>query len=220
MKYAFVILAALLGFSTASAADYPKAPNYRTPVPGYDWSGTIIGIHGAYAINGVVNSPGLARVENDSWFTGGHIGIQRHYGSNMVLGLELEANYSDLSGTTNLGPIGIQNDVTAFGSLRARLGYASGAIHFYGLAGPALAVTEATLTVPGFATSTNQTHLGYTVGGGVEYAVAPNWIVGLEYAYYDFGSENYGFPVAGPIGVVAPADLNFHTVRAKAAFKF
>ena len=30
---------------------------------------------------------------------------------------------------------------------------------------------------------------GYYIGGGVDWALTRNWIVGVEYSYYDFGSE-------------------------------
>jgi hypothetical protein len=33
----------------------------------------------------------------------------------------------------------------------------------------------------------NATKTGWTVGGGVEWMVSPNWIVGVEGNYYDFG---------------------------------
>jgi opacity protein-like surface antigen len=31
---------------------------------------------------------------------------------------------------------------------------------------------------------------GWTVGGGLEYGIAPNWSVKVEYNHYDFGSGN------------------------------
>jgi opacity protein-like surface antigen len=50
--------------------------------------------------------------------------------------------------------------------------------------------------------------------------MARNWIIGAEYAYYNFGSENYAFAIVGPIGLVTAADFDFHTVKAKAAYRW
>jgi outer membrane immunogenic protein len=35
-----------------------------------------------------------------------------------------------------------------------------------------------------------QTRTGWTIGGGIEYAVAPNWSVFAEFNHYDFGTKN------------------------------
>ncbi|WP_163202615.1 outer membrane protein, partial [Citrobacter koseri] len=40
-----------------------------------------------------------------------------------------------------------------------------------------------------FGTKTG-TQWGWTVGAGVEYAVAPQWSVRAEYLYYDLGSKS------------------------------
>ena len=62
----------------------------------------------------------------------------------------------------------------------------------------------------GFVTS-SQTRTGPVVGGGVEYKVAPNWIVRVEGLYADFGSrnevstfasQNYRTAFAHSVGVV------------------
>jgi outer membrane immunogenic protein len=38
--------------------------------------------------------------------------------------------------------------------------------------------------------SISQTRTGWTIGGGVEYAIAPNWSLFAEFNHYDFGSKN------------------------------
>jgi outer membrane immunogenic protein len=44
----------------------------------------------------------------------------------------------------------------------------------------------------GFAAGITQsnTHVGWTVGGGVEWMFAPRWSVKAEYLYYDLGSRD------------------------------
>jgi outer membrane immunogenic protein len=40
--------------------------------------------------------------------------------------------------------------------------------------------------------SSTQTRSGWTVGGGIEYAIAPNWSVFAEFNHYDFGTKSVG----------------------------
>lgn len=46
----------------------------------------------------------------------------------------------------------------------------------------------------------SNTQVGYTVGGGWEYAFANHWSVRLEYLYYGFGSST------APPGTLSAAD--------------
>ena len=50
--------------------------------------------------------------------------------------------------------------------------------------------------VTGFS-SVKATRDGWTVGGGLEAFIMPNWSAKLEYDYLDFGNESYNFPIAG-----------------------
>ena len=42
---------------------------------------------------------------------------------------------------------------------------------------------------------------GWVVGGGVEYAFAPNWSGKVEYDYMGFGNQTVNYPIttAGPV---------------------
>jgi outer membrane immunogenic protein len=42
--------------------------------------------------------------------------------------------------------------------------------------------------------STSGPRLGWILGGGVEYMLAPHWTVKAEYLYYDLGSVTYALP--------------------------
>jgi outer membrane immunogenic protein len=81
-------------------------------------------------------------------------------------------------------------------SARARLGYALDNIFIYGTGGVAIAglqtrYTEVVSLLPFFAgraePSFNRTAVGFTLGGGVEYAIDANWSVRAEYRFSDFG---------------------------------
>ena len=48
--------------------------------------------------------------------------------------------------------------------------------------------------------SSNFTHLGWTVGGGLEYAFDRNWSIAGEYRYSDFGSRSVTVANTDPAG--------------------
>jgi outer membrane immunogenic protein len=56
---------------------------------------------------------------------------------------------------------------------------------------------------------------GWTVGAGVEWAFAPNWIAGVEYLYASFDRQDFFYN--GPTSVEL-SDVN--TVRARLSYKF
>jgi outer membrane immunogenic protein len=57
------------------------------------------------------------------------------------------------------------------------------------------------------ATSSN-THVGFAVGAGFEWALSRNWTMKFEYLYNDLGSENY---LSGTLPGGIDADLRFST---------
>jgi outer membrane immunogenic protein len=57
-------------------------------------------------------------------------------------------------------------------------------------------------------------HNGWTVGGGIEYAFAPNWSAKLEYLFVDLGDKVY------PLGTPDRVDVQTHLVRAGLNYRF
>ena len=53
----------------------------------------------------------------------------------------------------------------------------------------------------------SQTRTGWTIGGGIEYAVAPNWSVFAEFNHYDFGTKNL-FHFAATSGSTRTVDIS------------
>lgn len=90
-----------------------------------------------------------------------------------------------------------------WGTARARIGILYGQALFYGTAGLAFMSVDET----GYGDAAGQTawnrsfRTGWTVGGGVEYAIAPRMTAKLEYLHMDFGTyhglsenqEDYSF---------------------------
>jgi outer membrane immunogenic protein len=64
----------------------------------------------------------------------------------------------------------------------------------------------------GLSASRDDTVDGWTLGGGVEYAFAPNWTARVEYRHYDFDESDM---VPG-----IEQELDLDTVSAGIAYKF
>jgi outer membrane immunogenic protein len=69
-------------------------------------------------------------------------------------------------------------------------------------------------------TSKSKFKVGYTVGGGVEYGVTPNWTVKAEYMYADFGSITHVATSALGTQPGFKHDLDVHTAKIGIAYKF
>lgn len=116
-------------------------------------------------------------------------------------------------------------------SLRARLGYVAGKTLFFGTIGAALLKVQWEERASVFDDDANRTFVqnhsasdtiaGLAVGGGIEYAVTPDLIIGADYLYENFGgvgSLPFGHstpPQQGNIG-----DLDLHKIRARISIMF
>ena len=79
-------------------------------------------------------------------------------------------------------------------SIRGRLGFALDRALVYATGGLAIGSHSGTVNTGmwgyNWGGNTSSTRVGWTVGGGVEYAFTPNWSAGVEYRYSDFGTNN------------------------------
>jgi outer membrane immunogenic protein len=208
-KIKLAVLALLAATTGAGAADMPNpAVAYQAPAsPAYNWTGFYIGAMGGY---GWSTSQGI---DFKGGFAGGTVGANWQM-SNIVLGVEVEGAWSDI-GQTNLGA---SDRIQAFGSATGRLGLAVDNFLIYGKGGFAAANNKLSLTALGLTLSDTQTHIGYTVGGGVEYGFAPNWSAKAEYLFAHYQSENY-FTSIVAAGLPSGA-LEVHTVKFGINYRF
>jgi outer membrane immunogenic protein len=244
------VLAAAAMASSASAADIPrKSPppqQFIQPVPIFTWSGFYVGVSGGYSFeNGksqITGSPGLlatgfapggsVKSLGDGFLIGGTLGYNYQIG-NIVVGLEGDLSYIDIGKrvSTSSGPLvtTLSQDMTYFGTVRGRLGYAFDRVLIYATGGLAFADTESATTITGLGAQwtgkKSDTKFGWTAGAGVEYAITNNWSAKLEYLYYDLGKTDYASPqIAGPViaGVsgVTKAEYRGNLVRAGLNYRF
>jgi outer membrane immunogenic protein len=204
----------------ASAADLPrKAPAYTPPPlpPAFTWTGCYIGAHagggwGDKTISVPSLLPGVSATGHvDGFLGGGQAGCNLQFGGNWVIGIEGEGSAADIRGDLTRTILGITGTGSAktnwIASATGRLGWAWDRWLIYGKGGAAWAHDEYSLVIPVFLEqeTANQTRTGWTVGGGVEWAVWNNWSVKAEYDYYDFGTSSVtldgtfaGAPIAVP----------------------
>lgn len=185
------------GFLTALAVPaFAADPMTDLPMtaPGFDWTGYYAGLQAGYGwgqsdIAGTEGEPFSTSPDLDGGFVGGHVAGLWQF-NQAVIGGEADLNYSSIGGTTELGPPGniFGTDIKWFGSVNAKAGYAIDRLLVYGIGGVAFAGIE-TSQAPDFAST--RTHVGWTVGAGVDYALTDKFVVGAQYRYYDFGSEHH-----------------------------
>lgn len=192
--------AAAADLSARSAPVYTKAPVMMQPA--YDWSGFYAGINGGWADDHDrrSNPAGVltGSYDGNGGTVGGQIGYRKQM-NNFVFGVEAQGNWADLTGSTgNLTIPGgtIQSKMDAFGLFTGQIGYAWDRTLLYAKGGAAVTDRNSQNIIPGgalFSSTGYNTQWGATVGGGIEYAVAPGWSIGAEYDHIFEGRHNATF---------------------------
>jgi outer membrane immunogenic protein len=124
---------------------------------------------------------------------------------------------SDLGANTETVNTNYDAKIAWFGTVRGRIGYAWEGLLFYGTAGLAYGEVKLDGTLsetlnltavgPGIFSGTtpfnvSKVNAGWTVGAGIEGALANNWTWKIEYLYLDLGS----IAGASPAGALPPPD--------------
>jgi outer membrane immunogenic protein len=238
---------------SAVAADLPSRappPVYLPPVPIFTWTGIYVGGQIGYGWGKANGSVGdyFGDYFSSSTTTNGVIG-GAHVGYNLqlnqfVIGLEGDVDGTSMSksgsrffpvygglanGTANLN---VSHSIE--GSIRGRLGYAWDRVLVYATGGVAFAgfnsngcgsFTDAAGVWFGGCPSNSGTRVGWTVGGGLEYAITNNWSVRAEYRYSDFGkatqyANSWDNPVLGSLGAYINRHFTENRVQVGFSYKF
>ncbi|HEY4143008.1 MAG TPA: outer membrane protein [Pseudolabrys sp.] len=183
--------------------------------PRHNWSGVYAGVNAGY---GLARNPSSERdpfnfitdsfaMSSGGWLGGGQLGVNWQTGA-LVFGLEADLQKTSQSETAcvlvcfDTAHLNLDEKLSWFGTARARLGFAQGPALFYGTGGLAFGKTELTaeklfITTVGPDT-VSSTKTGWTLGAGVESALAGNWSVKAEYLYVDLGNISLTQPdIAG-----------------------
>jgi outer membrane immunogenic protein len=205
------VLAALMMPVAAGAADMRvKAPLAPPAPPPFSWSGFYIGgeFGGAWADGSVTDSNfGLSASTSHSGFIGGgDIGFNWQT-SNIVFGVEADFDWTSLSATGNgvfiptVGTLQGSANTDSIATLAGRLGVATvNQMLFYVKGGGGWVRNNASITNlnTGASISASNTNSGWLLGGGLEWAFAPNWSTKLEYDYLRLNSWSFNGVVLFP----------------------
>jgi outer membrane immunogenic protein len=208
-----------------------------------------IGMTGNCADVPLVNAAGTGSISKAAFIGGGQAGYNVQ-SNNVVYGIELDFDSMNIKAARQV----TGNYVTLFPSTftvttsagtnwlfttRGRVGWAFGDVLAYATGG--LAVTELKSSSsftdslvgfpgPGVGTwSTSATKLGWTAGGGIEWALSHNWSAKVEYLYVKFGSVTASGLVTGSTAIPGVAygnaintsvDLTASIARAGINYKF
>jgi len=187
---ASVALMALTGAAAAADLSPAPAPYYKAPyaAPYYNWTGFYLGVNGGGGL-GTSTWDSAGSFNLTGALAGGTIGYNYQYGR-AVIGAEGDIDWSGMKGSTTAGcATGCQTSDSWLSTVRARLGYAADRFLPYVTGGAAFGDIQASR--PGFAGGTTA-NVGWTVGAGIEFAIAGHWTAKAEYLYVDLGNFNCG----------------------------
>jgi opacity protein-like surface antigen len=219
------VLLALLG-SSAGSANAQSAD--------IKWQGFYIGGHGA-------DLSARTDYENPDTpsqsFRGAMLGLQAGYNwqfGRIVVGAEADVAFGSVNDFIRDGNFLTEDgEITAFGTLRARLGYSFGNFLPYvtgglmwgylhqGITCPAGATAGICVATGQFDTRSTEMLTGWTAGGGAEYAINKSWSLKGEVLFGQFHTKDYTgtVPVFGKQSTPVELDLN-HVVRLGVNYRF
>ena len=206
-----------------TAVDLPViAPAMAAPAS--SWTGCYVGGHVGYGWGthevsraqsfSFSSTAGVASGRRDfdtrGGVYGGQVGCNYQFASNWVLGVEgmfagtnIKGDVADPVGAFGFGPNTISVKTDWLWSAVARFGAtaANNQALFYGkfgVAGARNTWSNSNPVLAGMGGSENR--FGWTVGGGVEWALAPQWSVFVDFSHYHFDNNGSTFSVAYSFG--------------------
>jgi len=213
------------------AADLPSRspPPAFVPPPPFTWTGVYIGGEVGYQFGtttlSATTNPGEAFIANLPGYNtngivgGAHLGVNVQF-SQFVAGVEADIEGAGVQGSNSALGLTYSSRVDVESTYRARLGYAWDRVLLYGTGGLAIAdFTNHYTSALGF-DSDPHARFGWTIGGGVEYAITNNWSVRAEYRFTSFGGTNDILANSAAGLINAHLQENDNSVRAGFSYKF
>jgi outer membrane immunogenic protein len=226
-KFLMVTVAALIPAAPVIAADItspqPPPPAYPPPPPLFTWTGVYLGgqIGYGWATDTLTVYPaGFGTNFTPNGVVGGaHIGYNQQL-NQFVLGLEGDVEGTSISQSFSPGVPTYDTKIPVQGSIRARLGVALDRVLLYATVGGEFADFNTSVAGPATFDQSSQAEAAWTVGGGLEYAITPNWSVRAEYRFADFGNFTTPTPFSFGLGSVVNHHDVENTVRAGFSYRF
>ena len=131
----------------------------------------------------------ILRLESEG-FLGGAQGGWNYQMGRFVLGAELDFSFADINSNNATNTLGnVSSSTPWIATATTRLGYTWDRFLVYGKVGAAFAQFDYNINN----LTASETRVGFTVGTGLEWAVAGNWSAKAEYNYLDFGRSAVNF---------------------------
>jgi len=231
-KIAAALLGATLLSAPAGASDLFGGSTKDTPSTnsGYAWSWTGLYLGGVAGF-GVGDAETVLSAEGDSLTAendldgaiyGAHLGYNRQLGY-MVFGVEggIYGTELDTDGQVLFSPVAHETEVDWYGRVVARLGVTTGSTLFYGFGGVAFGDVTSTLTFGDQSkTLSDEQHIGWTAGVGLEHVIGRGWVGRVEYAHIDLGDEDSSITFKGDDKFDVSQDVEWDQITVGLSYKF
>ena len=197
-----ILMAAALALAAggqALAADLPQpapppprapATYVPVPVPVFSWTGIYVGINGGYAFGtSSWNAQASARPATSAptaCSSAARSAAITSGASSCSASRAMATGRTSMARRPHLWP-GCEAKSDWLATVRGRAGYAFDRILVYGTGGGAFGNVQAASRRAPFSSATQ---IGWTAGGGVEFAFTPNLTAKVEYLYVDLGSQS------------------------------
>src|SRR5262249_46815256 len=196
-----------------NAADLAR-PVYKAPppVPVFSWTGCFVGAHGGWGwgkkevsevFTSSTTSSRSTTLDTSGALFGGQVGCDYQFSGNWVVGIQGDFAGTRLTALERLTAdlFGNNNSTTGFYHVRTEwLASITGRLGFTGWLGPQTLIyirggaawvrdkwqIDSEGAHSQFRVDFDQTRSGWTIGGGLEYAITDRWRVFGEYNHYDF----------------------------------
>jgi outer membrane immunogenic protein len=227
---------------------YTKAPVYVEPV--FNWTGFYVGGNLGYSWGRSSDTSTVSTATVPAFLTtsdksnldgivgGGQIGYNWQM-QNWLFGFEADIQGTGEKGSRSFSfsppgffalalppiPVTLEQKIDWFGTVRGRIGVlATPKILLYATGGLAYGEVDSNETVGAAAPvtfSNSSTHVGWTLGAGIEGAIGGNWTARLEYLYVDLGKVNGTFTLAPSTNVSTfSSRITDNILRAGVNYKF
>lgn len=220
-----LLATALCGLATATfAADLPTRAVVRTAAPAADpFAGWFIGAELGYGWGkGDIVVAGVPSVSPSGFLAGGSLTARTAIAQGWYLGLTSSIDYLGGSDSSQIVPgLSVVGKNRWLGATMAQLGYrVAPDLLVYGQGGFAYGAARGGLNIGSASFTDTERGVGWALGGGLEYAIAPNWSAKVEYVHYDLGKANFGVDIIPGVTLGARANMSDDVVKVGVNYRF
>src|SRR5215831_8834717 len=166
------------------------------------WAGFYVGGHVGYGLGSLgsgthpVLDQGVFLPSTVTGLLGGYqAGYNFRLPNNVILGFETDVSFTSVIDKSATGNAPFHTRLDYFATARGRLGYVVDHRFLpYVTGGLAWGQTDVLMDAPNDTSSRSATHVGWTMGAGVEYALGGPWTARAEYNLTRLGDVTYTTP--------------------------